>query len=81
MVSYCDPFGAPEFLVDDVAFRTMVGTDYVRFGYYTQEPGEKILRMKLVFPVHRLIGAQDETRLFVTMQRRCQHQRVGQMAN
>lgn len=77
IMEYVDAYGAPEFLVDDVAFRTMVGNDYVRFGYYTQEPGEKILRMKLVFPVRRLIEAQDETRQFVALQRRCHVDRVG----
>lgn len=81
LVSYIDPFGCPDFLVDDVAFRSMVGSDYVRFGYYTREQDEKILRVKLVFPIHRLIEAQDETREFVNMQQRCQHRRFSRMAN
>jgi len=58
MAAYIDPFGAQDYLVDDVAFRSMVGTDFVRFGYYTLEEGEKILRVKLVFPVRRLIFAR-----------------------
>ena len=81
MAAYIDPFGAQDYLVDDVAFRSMVGTDFVRFGYYTLEEGEKILRVKLVFPVRRLIEAQDETRLFVTTQQRRAHQRLMQVAN
>lgn len=68
MAACIDPFGAPEYLVDDIAFRTMVGTDYVRIGFYTQEPGEQILRVKIVFPVCRLFDAQADTRLFVTRQ-------------
>jgi hypothetical protein len=31
---WLDPFGCPEFLVDDIAFRQMVGTELVRFGYF-----------------------------------------------
>lgn len=81
MVAYTDPFGAPEFLVDDVAFRNMVGNDYVRFGYYSKEQDETILRVRLIFPVRRLIEAQDETRMFVAMQQRCQHQRLGLVMN
>lgn len=81
LVSYVDPYGAAEYLVDDVAFRSMVGTDYVRFGYYTQEQDEKILRVRLVFPVHRLIEAQEETRVFVTMQQRGMHARLSRVAN
>lgn len=81
MASYIDPFGATDHLVDDVAFRQMVGTDFVRFGYYTLEEGERILRVKLIFPLHRLIEAQNETRAFVNMQRKCQVQRFIRMAN
>lgn len=81
MVSYIDPFGCPDFLVDDVAFRSMVGTDYVRFGYYTKEQDENILRVKLVFPLRRLIEAQDETRMFIMMQQQAMHHRLMHMAN
>lgn len=81
MAAYIDPFCAPDFLVDDVAFRSMVGNDYVRFGYYTQEEDVKILRVKLVFPVRRLIEAQDETRVFVNMQQRCMHARLSRVTN
>jgi hypothetical protein len=80
VASYIDPFGAQDYLVDDVAFRSMVGTDFVRFGYYTLEEGEKILRVKLVFPVRRLIEAQDETRAFVTQQR-CRRERMSLAMN
>lgn len=68
MADYLDPFCAPEFLIDDIAFRTMVGTDYVRLGFCTEEQSERILRVKLVFPVHRLIEAQSATRMFVMTQ-------------
>jgi hypothetical protein len=68
-LAYVDAFGAPEYLVDDIAFRSMVGGDYVRMGFYTQEPGEKILRVKIVFPVCRLYEAQTGTQRFVTDQR------------
>jgi CYTH domain-containing protein len=68
VASYCDPFGAAEYLVDDIAFRQMVGSDYLRMGFYTQEQDEKILRVRLVFPVRRLFEAQAETRLFITRQ-------------
>lgn len=78
LVSYIDPFGCPDFLVDDVAFRSMVGSDYVRFGYYTQERNSRVLRVKLVFPLRRLIEAQDETRQFIAKQQR---QRFGIVAN
>lgn len=81
LVSYVDPFGCPDFLVDDVAFRSMVGSDYVRFGYYTHEQGENILRVKLVFPLHRLIEAQDETRTFVSGEQRRGRQRLGLVVN
>lgn len=81
MAAYIDPFGAQDFLVDDVAFRTMVGTDFVRFGYYTLEEGERILRVKLVFPIRRLIEAQDETREFVAMQQRRQRERFSLAVN
>lgn len=81
MVAYIDPFGAPEFLVDDVAFRMMVGNDFLRFGYYTQEQDEKILRVKIVFPVRRLVPSQAETRLFVTTQQWCQHQKISTEMN
>lgn len=80
MACYIDPFGAADHLVDDVAFRQMVGTDFVRFGYYTLEEGERILRVKLVFPVRRLIEAQDETRLFL-MQQRSRRERVSEAVN
>lgn len=65
MARCVDPFGASEYLVDDVAFRTMVGTDYVRFGFYSADEGENILRVKLVFPIARLFAAQEETRMFL----------------
>ena len=81
LVSYIDPYGAADHLVDDVAFRMMVGTDFVRFGYYTQEEDVKILRVKLVFPLHRLIEAQDETREFINQQQRCMRRRLSLMSN
>lgn len=81
MSTHLDPFGAPEFLVDDVAFRTMVGTDYIRFGYYTQEQDEKILRVKIVFPVRHLISSQDATRMYVMLHHGCLHTRTDQVLN
>lgn len=81
MVTYIDPFGAPEFLVDDVAFRVMVGNDFLRFGYYTQDEDVKILRVKIVFPVRHLISSQEATRMFVSMQQQCMHQRISHLRN
>lgn len=81
MAAYIDAFCAPEFLVDDVAFRSMVGVDYVRFGFCTEEPDGRILRVKLVFPVCRLIEAQTETRVFVAMQQRFLQERLIRAVN
>lgn len=80
-MGYIDPFCAPEFLVDDVSFRTMVGADYLRLGFHTLEQGENILRIKLIFPLHRLLEVQNDTRLFVAVQQRCLHARLSRMAN
>jgi hypothetical protein len=80
-LSYIDPFGCPEFLVDNVAYRSMVGTDHLRFGFYTQEQDERILRVKLVFPVRYVFEAQAETRLFLTTRQQCMHQRLELVMN
>jgi hypothetical protein len=61
--------------------RAMVGTDYLRFGFYTQEQDERILRVKLVFPICHLFEAQAETRLFVTTRQQFAHHRLGLVVN
>jgi hypothetical protein len=48
MASFIDPFGAPEILVDGVAYREWVGSEFIRFGMFACEHGEHILRLKLV---------------------------------
>ena len=65
MVVCIDPFGAPEFLVDDVAFRQMIGTEFLRFGYFARDGDERILRVKIIFPLERLFDAQRETLAFL----------------
>lgn len=45
-----DPYGAPEILVEGVAYREMIGTDLVRSAFYAKEQGEHIIRVKLVIP-------------------------------
>ena len=65
-----DPFGAPEYLVDDVSFRQMVGTEFLRFGYHTVENEGLILRVRLVFPIAKLITMQADTQAFIRSQYR-----------
>jgi hypothetical protein len=68
--SFIDPFGAPEYLVDDLTFRQMVGTEYMRLGYHTDEEDSRILRVKIVFPIVRLLTMQADTQLFIAHQGR-----------
>lgn len=72
-----DPFGAAEYLVDDIGFRQMVGTELIRLGFFSREGNEQILRVKLVFPLTRLFEAQSETLAFLRHQDR--RQRVAMM--
>jgi hypothetical protein len=65
---FLDPFGAPEFLVDDIAYRVMVGSELIRMAFHQEENGESIIRLKLVFPIAKLMGAQEGTRMFVARQ-------------
>lgn len=67
-MSCIDPYGAPEFLVDGVAYRVMVGTEMIRFGYYSVDDGEQILRVKLVFPTALVLPEQIATREFLKPQ-------------
>jgi hypothetical protein len=62
MVAYIDPFGAPEFFVDDIAFRQLVGTEYIRFGYFSVEGDDHILRVKIVAPVRAILNSHISTR-------------------
>lgn len=77
MAFYIDPFGAPEFLVDDVAFRQMIGTEFVRFGFFSRDEEDAILRVKVVFPMARVFDAQRETVAFLRQQVR--PKRIGMM--
>jgi CYTH domain-containing protein len=70
MAGWLDPFGCPEFLVDDFAFRQMVGTELIRFGFYSNEGEERILRVKIVFPLERLFAAQQQTLQFLRQPQR-----------
>lgn len=65
--SYIDPFGAPEYLVDGHAFRCMVGTELIRFGFYVAEEGHRILRVKLVIPVAAVMQSHPMTRELIAM--------------
>jgi hypothetical protein len=65
MAGWLDPFGCPEFLVEDIAFRQMVGTEMVRFGYVSSDGDDRILKVKLVFPLVRLFDAQRDTLQFL----------------
>lgn len=68
-MSCMDPFGAPEFLVDGIAYRVMVGTEMIRFAYYSMDEGEQILRVKLVFPASLVLPEQQATREFLAPRR------------
>lgn len=61
-IGYIAPFEVPEYLVDGHAFRQMVGTEFIRFGYYVAENGEHILRVKIVIPVTEIVRSQPITR-------------------
>lgn len=63
--AYCDPFGAPEFLVDGVVYREMVGSEMVRFGFFNYENGGRILRVRIVLPVRQLVTEQQITSRFL----------------
>lgn len=63
-----DPFGAPEYLVDDVSFRQLIGTEFLRFGYHTVEDDGLILRVRLVFPIVKLLTMQADTQAFIAKQ-------------
>lgn len=65
-----DPFGAPEFLIDGVAYREMVGSEMLRLGCYSNEQGERILRVKLVVPCVRVMMEQNATWRFLLSLRR-----------
>jgi hypothetical protein len=58
---FIDPFGAPEILVDGVAYREWVGSDMIRFGMFARDHGETILRLKLVIPAVVCSLEQRET--------------------
>lgn len=69
--SYIDPFGAPEYLVDGHAFRCMVGTELIRFGFFVAEEGHRILRVKLVIPVAAVMQSHPVTREMIAMNSAC----------
>jgi hypothetical protein len=79
-MSCIDPFGAPEFLVDGVAYRIMVGTEMIRFAFHSEEEEGRILRLKLVFPVAQLFETQNETRLFVA-RNECRRAQMAMLAH
>lgn len=64
-VAYIDPFGAPEFIVDGVAYREMLGTEFVRSSFFARDRGELILRVKLVMPVSIGNAEHNALRAFV----------------
>lgn len=56
--SFIDPFGAPEFFVDGVAYREMVGSDLVRITYFSRDHGDQIVKVKLLVPC-AIIASED----------------------
>lgn len=65
MSSVLDPFGAPEFFVNGVASREMIGADILRVVYFATEDGERIVKVKLLWPVAALLGHHVETATFL----------------
>lgn len=64
-MNFHDPFGAPEIFVEGVAYREIVGANLVRMGFFACENGDKIVRLKLLIPAHKLLAEQKLTREFV----------------
>jgi hypothetical protein len=80
-LSYIDPFGSQRI---PCRRRGVSGHGRHRlppFGFYTQEQDERILRVKIVFPICRLFEAQADTRLFVTTRQQFAHHRLGLVVN
>lgn len=67
--AFNDPFGAPEFIVEAVAYRELVGTDMMRLAWLANERGERIIRFKAVVPITSLIIEHAKSRAFLTDQR------------
>lgn len=64
--SYIDPFGAPEFLVEAVAYRELVGTEMIKLGWCASEAGECILRFRAIIPVTAILREHEMTRAFLS---------------
>lgn len=65
---FVDPFGAPEFFVDGVAYREMVGSDLVRITYFSSDHGEHIVRVKLLVPCAIIASEDIKMRWFLAQQ-------------
>jgi hypothetical protein len=68
MGGFIDPFGAPEILVEGVAYREMVGSDLLRSVFFANERGERIIRLKLLIPVMICTREHRELHSFVAKQ-------------
>ncbi len=65
MGQFIDPFGAPEFMVEGVAFREFMGTEFIKLGWCAMENGQCLLRFKAIIPVQKIVYEHTMTKAFL----------------
>jgi hypothetical protein len=65
---YSDPYGAPEIVVDGVAYREMFSPDVLRAAFFAKEQGELIIKVKILMPVVSLMLAHQSVHDFIEAQ-------------
>lgn len=66
MGSAIDPYGAPEFWTDKVAYREIACPGVIRLVFAADEHGENIIKAKILMPIHIIQVEQMRTVAFLS---------------